>query len=63
MNIMKLLNWFLVLIIALVNINFNEGATVYPGPPVIPKRLENPQEFEKYLAKLHNYYLVAGRPR
>jgi hypothetical protein len=42
---------------------FLNEVTPYPGPPVVPKRLEKPEDIQKYLEKLKQYYLVAGRPR
>jgi hypothetical protein len=57
-------NYLTIFIFTFFVINFflNE-ATPYPGPPVVPKRLEKPEDIQKYLEKLKQYYLVAGRPR
>ena len=32
----------------------------YPEPP---KNLNNPAEVHNYLRKVHNYYIIIGRPR
>lgn len=48
-----------VLIIMISNVN----ALDYPTPPPLPKAFDNSEELQKYLNKLHNYYVVVGRPR
>ena len=58
-------NFFLLtFVLFVINIYLTEvSAKPYLEPPVMPKRLDNPEDFQKYLAKLQQYYLVAGRPR
>jgi hypothetical protein len=31
--------------------------------PELPKNLNNPAEVQNYLRKVHNYYVIIGRPR
>jgi hypothetical protein len=38
-------------------------ATEYPAPPRIPAKFNTPEEVQQYLGKLHNYYVMVGRPR
>lgn len=38
-------------------------ATEYPTPPPVPAKFESPQDVQRYLNQLHNYYMVVGRPR
>ena len=38
-------------------------ASEYPSPPPVPSKFDNPEEVQKYLQQLHNYYLIVGRPR
>jgi len=38
-------------------------ATEYPSPPPVPAKFENAKELQTYLGKLHNYYMIVGRPR
>jgi len=38
-------------------------ATEYPAPPQVPKKFNSPEEVQQYLGKLHNYYVMVGRPR
>ena len=54
-----------VLVAALCSIliNQSEAANDYPSPPPVPSKFENPEEVQKYLKLLHNYYLIVGRPR
>lgn len=63
-NATNLIKYSLLLaIIMSILINEINAATDYPSPPAVPTRFENPQEVQKYLTQLHNYYLVVGRPR
>ena len=39
------------------------NATEYPSPPPVPAKFENAKEIQTYLGKLHNYYMIVGRPR
>ena len=39
------------------------SATEYPSPPPVPAKFENAKEIQTYLGKLHNYYMIVGRPR
>jgi hypothetical protein len=50
---------------ALISILINQTAAAndYPSPPPVPSKFENPEEVQKYLKLLHNYYLIVGRPR
>jgi len=50
---------------ALLSILINQTAAAndYPSPPPVPSKFENPEEVQKYLKLLHNYYLIVGRPR
>lgn len=38
-------------------------ATEYPTPPPVPTQFLTPNDVQKYLNQLHNYYMVVGRPR
>lgn len=38
-------------------------ATEYPTPPPVPSQFLTPNDVQKYLNQLHNYYMVVGRPR
>ena len=51
--------------VALLSILVNQStaANDYPSPPPVPSKFENPEEVQKYLKLLHNYYLIVGRPR
>lgn len=51
----------LVLVCSLTILNSN--ATEYPTPPPVPAKFENAKEIQTYLGKLHNYYMIVGRPR
>ena len=63
-NATSLIKYSLLLAIIMSTlINQIQAATDYPSPPAVPTRFENPQEVQKYLTQLHNYYLVVGRPR
>ena len=51
-------NNFIICVFAFLVVNslLNE-ATPYPGPPVVPKRLDRPEDIQKYIDKLKQYYL------
>ena len=49
------------LIFSILMIQLN--ATEYPSPPPVPAKFENAKEIQTYLGKLHNYYMIVGRPR
>ena len=46
-----------------VLVNQSTASNDYPSPPPVPSKFENPEEVQKYLKQLHNYYLIVGRPR
>ncbi len=54
----------IIVAISLLFIILNElNATEYPSPPPVPAKFENAKEIQTYLGKLHNYYMIVGRPR
>ena len=53
----------LVLFFSLAVIHSTTNATEYPTPPPVPAKFENAKDLQMYLGKLHNYYMIVGRPR
>ncbi len=48
---------------ALLAVLSQADATEYPVLPKVPTKFNTPEEVQQYLGKLHNYYVMVGRPR
>lgn len=52
-----------IFLVCVILMSTSAAALEYPSPPPVPKKFDSPEDVQRYLNQLHNYYMVVGRPR